>query len=250
MIELLQFFYSTFLLPPGIFIILLVLCCLQAYRYCGRLPKLLTVITLTLYLCSTQWVSDMIIRPLESQYTPPLQPQGDVIVLLGGGALPDIEGVHGLGQLSGFAANRLLTAAHLYQRLRVPILVSGGQVYQTSGWEAEIAKSILIGLGVPQNEIIVENQSRNTTENARYSKELLDQNGFCRPLLVTSAFHMARAVRQFEKAGLSVLPFPADYQANVVPVFTFSQLRPTAGSLQTVSLAAKEYIGLGVSKWY
>lgn len=250
MIELLQFFYSTFLLPPGIFIILLVLCCLQAYRYCGRLPKLLTVITLTLYLCSTQWVSDMIIRPLESQYTPPLQPQGDVIVLLGGGALPDIEGVHGLGQLSGFAANRLLTAAHLYQRLRVPILVSGGQVYQTSGWEAEIAKSILIGLGVPQNEIIVENQSRNTTENARYSKELLERNGLYRPLLVTSAFHMARAVRQFEKAGLSVLPFPADYQANVAPVFTFSQLRPTAGSLQTVSLAAKEYIGLGVSKWY
>lgn len=250
MIHLLQFLYSTFLLPPGIFIVVLVLCCVRVYRDRGRLPKLLATLTVLLYLCSTQWISDMMIRPLESRFIPPLEPQGDVIVMLGGGALPDITGVHGSGELSGFAANRLLAAAHLYRKLDVPILVSGGQVYQTSGREAEIAKSILAGLGVPENKIIVENQSQNTTENAVFSKQLIDLSRLQKPILVTSAFHMARAVRQFEKAGVSVVPFPADYQANPVPVFTFSQLRPTAGALQTVSLAAKEYIGLGVSKWY
>lgn len=251
MLYFLKFVYSTFLLPPGIFIVILAVCCIRQYWKQQRIPKLLLSITAVFYLLSTSLVGDGLIRTLEERYNPPTQLQGDVIVMLGGGALPDVTGVHGLGQLSGSAANRLLTTAQLYHILQMPILVSGGQVYQTSGSEAEIAKAILISLGVPEGKIIVENQSRNTTENAVYSKQLMELNALHKPILVTSAFHMERAVRQFNKTGTQVLPYPTDYQAKrTAEVELAAQLYPSAAALQNVSLAIKEYVGILVSRWY
>lgn len=251
MLYFLKFVYSTFLLPPGIFIVILTGCCIRQYWKQQRIPNLLVSITAVLYLLSTSWMGDGIIRTLEERHNPPMQVQGDVIVMLGGGALPDVTGVHGLGQLSGSAANRLLTTAQLYHVLQVPILVSGGQVYQTSGGEAEIAKAILISLGVPEGKIIVENRSRNTTENAIYSKQLMEVNALHKPILVTSAFHMERAVRQFNKTGIQVLAYPTDYQAKrIAEVELAAQLYPSAAAIQNVSLAVKEYIGILVSRWY
>ncbi len=250
MLQLLQFAYGVLLLPPGIFIVALVIYCIWIYRNQRRLPKGLVILTALLYLLSTSWVGNLFIRPLESRYVPPQQLQGDVIVMLGGGAYPDTPAVQGEGQLTGSAANRLLTAAQLYHKLKVPVLVSGGQVYRTSGQEAEIAKAILMGLGVPENKIIVENQSLNTTENAKYSKRLMDEYSFHAPILVTSAFHMERAIRQFDKVGVKVTPFPADYQANRSTGFEISQLRPSASALENVSIAIKEYAGIMISRWY
>lgn len=251
MLYFLKFVYNTFLLPPGIFIIILAGYCIRQYWKQQRVSHLLLVITAFFYLLSTSLVGDGMVRTLEERHTPPSEVQGDVIVMLGGGALPDVTGVHGLGQLSGSAANRLLTTAQLYHRLQVPVLVSGGQVYQTGGAEAEIAKSILISLGVPAEKIIVEGRSRNTTENAIYSKQLMEVNALHKPILVTSAFHMERAIRQFNKIDIQVLPYPTDYQAKrTVAVELAAQLYPSAAALQNVSLAIKEYIGILVSRWY
>ncbi|XEQ93841.1 hypothetical protein SCACP_27380 [Sporomusa carbonis] len=189
-------------------------------------------------------------RSLESRHRPPQAVSGDVIVVLGGGATADTPNVHGQGHLTGFAANRLLTAVQLQRLINVPIIVSGGQVFASSGKEAEIARHILLGLGVPDDKIIVEGQSLNTTDNAKFTKEILDERGFTRPILVTSAFHMERAVRQFAKFGTAVTPYPTDYQTNTRLIFEWNQLWPRADAFYNTQLAVKEYLGLMAVRWF
>lgn len=97
------------------------------------------------YLSTTAFFSGILIHSLEDKYRPPAQVKGDVIVMLGGGATLDTPNVSGKGNLSGCAANRLLTCLQLYHALRTPLILSGGRVYQTTGCEAEIAGTILLG---------------------------------------------------------------------------------------------------------
>jgi uncharacterized SAM-binding protein YcdF (DUF218 family) len=250
LIYFVKFLYSTFLFPPGIIIVGLFFLCVYLYKKQPNAAKVVGIFTLVFYLCTISLVSDRLIGNLEGKYQVPKPVSGDVIIMLGGGATLDTPNVNGLGHLSGFAANRLLTSAQLYQLLQVPIMISGGKVLETTGCEAEIAKVILMGLGVPEDKIIVENKSLNTTENAMFSKELMNANGFIHPILVTSAFHMQRSVLQFEKVQTTVLPYPTDYQTNVEHKFQPHQLWPSANALLTTSLALKEYVGILAIKWY
>lgn len=250
MLYLLKFLYGTFFLPPGIMIVALLVLAIYLYRRQPGTAKIVMMLTLFFYILTTSFVSDRLMGSLEGKYQPPKSVSGDVIVMLGGGATLDTPNVHGQGHLSGFAANRLLTAAQLYQILHVPIAVSGGKVLDTTGLEADIAKKILVGLGVPAEQIITEDKSLNTTENAKFTKALMEQHGFKRPILVTSAFHMERSVMQFEKVGLTVTPYPTDYQTNVATKFESYQLWPSAGALLDTSIALKEYLGIIAVKWY
>ncbi|MDR3590639.1 MAG: YdcF family protein [Negativicutes bacterium] len=250
MLYLLKFIYGVLLFPPGIFIIALLLAAWWGWRRSGRTAKAVLVITVVFYFCTTGLLAGAVLRSLEGSYAPPGEPRGDVIVMLGGGATLDTPDVGGPGHLSGYAANRLLTTVQLQRKLGVPIIVSGGRVFEDTGLEAEIASRILIGLGVPADKIITETASLNTTQNARYSAALLEQRGLKQPILVTSAFHMRRAVLQFEKAGVAVVPYPADYLVNRSGAFRFSDLWPSAGALQGLVLGLKEYLGLAVIHWY
>lgn len=250
LVYLIKFLYSTFLFPPGIIIVGLVFLCIYLYKKQRKLAKIVGLFTLIFYLCTISLVSDQLIGSLEKTYTVPRPVYGDVIIMLGGGATLDTPNVNGVGHLSGFAANRLLTSAQLYQKLHIPIILSGGKVLATTGCEAEISKVILIGLGVPEEKIIIEDKSLNTTENAMYSKVLLEKYGFKQPVLVTSAFHMKRSVLQFEKTQVTVLPYPTDYQTNIENSFQPHQLWPSATALLDTSLALKEYVGILAVKWY
>ena len=250
LIYFIKFLYNTFLFPPGSIIIALLLLCFYLYRRHYSSAKIVLILTVAFYLTTISLVSDQLIGSLEEKYQPPTKPQGDVIIMLGGGATIDTPNVNGLGHLSGFAAHRLLTCAQLYHRLHLPILVSGGKVLVTTGSEADIAKIILMGLSIPEEKIIVENKSLNTTENAKFTKGLLEEYGFSQPILVTSAFHMKRSVLQFEKVDLSVSPYPTDYQTNLQRKFQPHQLWPSASAMLDVNLALKEYVGILAVKWY
>lgn len=250
LIYFIKFLYSTFLFPPGSIIIALLVLCYYLYRKQAGGAKILILLTVLFYVTTIPLVGDQLIGSLEEKYQPPRDVHGDVIIMLGGGATLDTPNVYGLGHLSGFAANRLLTCAQLYHKLNLPILISGGKVLETTGSEADISKVILMGLGVPEDKIIVENQSLNTTENAKFSKVILVKYGFTQPILVTSAFHMERSVLQFAKVDLPVVPYPTDYQTNLQKKFQPHQLWPAASALQDVSLALKEYVGILAVKWY
>ncbi|SDF31439.1 YdcF family protein [Sporomusa acidovorans] len=251
MLVLIKFLYITFLLPPGLFIVALTVCCFWLYkRRLERGLALLIAVTALLYFISIPLVGDWFMRSLESRYQPPATVQGDVIVVLGGGATADTPNVHGQGHLMGSAANRLLTAAQLYHITDAPIIISGGQVFANSGKEAEIARLILLGLGIPDHKIIMEGQSLNTTDNAKFSTKIMDEYGFKNPILVTSAFHMERAVGQFAKYNTAVLPYPTDYQANTRFIFEWHQLWPRADAFYNSQLAIKEYLGLMAIRWF
>lgn len=250
MLYILKVIYSTFFVPPGIFLILLLALTLRLYRRQRHSAALLFTFTLLFYFCTIPAVADPLIRSLESRYSPPAAFSGDVIVLLGGGATMDTPNLDSHGHLSGYAANRLLTAAQLYHKYQLPIIVSGGKVLETTGTEAEISRTLLLGLGVPDSKIIVENQSLNTTQNAEYSKKMLDTYVFSQPVLVTSAFHMPRAVIQFQKVGVTVTPWPTDYQANVHSKLTWFDFVPASSALTNIALSIKEYLGLAAVKWY
>ena len=226
-------FGASWVLPPGIFIVALFALAWYAWKRRGeqRLAALLFALTFVIYLLCTWFVAERSLGWLEQAYLPPAEPKGDVIIMLGGGAMPDSPDVDGVGALCSSPANRLLTAVRLQRKLGVPILLSGGQVYEDTGAEAKIARRMLIDLGVPEEQILVETRSINTTQNARYSAEILRAHGLTHPILVTSAFHMKRAVLNFEKQGIDVVPYPADYQVTHHPVFHYTKLRPQTEAL-------------------
>ena len=246
----LKFFYQTFLLPPGIFIIILLFLSLWTIRRERILAGVLFAVAILLYLSSILLVSDALIRPLEARYMPPSSISGDAIIILGGGATLDTPNISGAGHLSGTAANRVLTGAELYYLLKVPIILSGGQGYRGSGSEAQIARNILTSLGIPDSKIITEEESRNTFENVMNVKELIKKNGFQQPVLVTSAFHMERSIRQFKKVNQPVIPYPTGYLVNIHSRFEPYQLWPNAEATIKIQVALKEYLGIIISAWY
>ncbi|OPX84868.1 MAG: hypothetical protein A4E53_03701 [Pelotomaculum sp. PtaB.Bin104] len=235
---------SGFLLPPGIIIVILVIYSIWLYRREKFAARLLMLITIIFYLISTNFVGDMMIRSLESRYNPPQSIEGDVIVILGGGATLDTPDIDGLGHPTGATANRLITGARLYHALGVPIIVAGGQVFEDTGNEANIAKRILLGLGLPENKIIIEDTSLNTRENVQNVKGILEENLFQKPVLVTSAFHMERSLRNFSKLNINVQPFPTDYRSNINMNMSVNKFIPSYGALYNFSIGMREYLGI------
>lgn len=248
-----------FLLPPGIMVVLLVTGSLW-FRHLKPLSGVTLVAAVLLYVISIPLTADAIMRHLESRYAPvnpnAIQPPGtplshgetgglkaDVLIMLGAGATLDTPGIGGTGNLFGSGANRLLTTADLYRVTKLPIIVSGGQVFPDDGNEAQIAKRELLLLGVPAAKVIAEDKSKNTTQNAVFTKQLMQQYGFHHPLLITSAFHMPRAVLDFQQQGVTVLPYPTDYQVSQSFHLYVNQFVPSAKSLALLSTALHEYLG-------
>lgn len=227
-------FGASWILPPGIFIILLIALTVRLVKINSRLAVFVGAGTLIFYLLCTGLVAEFFMGRLERVYSPPekLEETGaDVIIFLGGGAFKDVQDVDGVGGLSSSAASRLLTAVRIQKILNVPIILSGGQVYDDSGEEAIIADRILQSLGVPQEKIILEPESLNTTQNAIYSAEIMREKNFHKPLLVTSAFHMRRAVLNFSQQGFEIIPYPTNFTVPHDTKFHYTKLRPQASAL-------------------
>ncbi|MBR5381088.1 MAG: YdcF family protein [Oscillospiraceae bacterium] len=227
-------FGAAVLLPPGLFMLISFWLSVRIWRRGERgIAGALLATTLAFYALSTPLVSSSLMRNLEAAYSPPEKPEGDVIVCLSGGATLDTPDLGGSGGLSEGSSARLLAAARLYHHLHVPVLYTGGRVFKDSGPEAEIARRILLDLGVPEKDIILETESLTTGQNAKYSAEIIRARGFVKPLLVTSAFHMKRSVLNFAKHGIEVTPFPAGYRVNTKPrVFHYMWLSPQASALE------------------
>ena len=229
-------FGASWILPPGIFIVLFFLIagyCLRV-RHDPKTAAMIAALTFIFYLFSISFIAEKMIGSLESVYKPPEDinnVDADVIIMLGGGALPDMPDIDGEGTLCSSPANRLLTAVRLQRLLHVPILLSGGQVYSDTGAEAKIASRVLKSLGVEDKDIIMETRSINTTQNAKFSAEILQERNLHKPILVTSAFHMRRSVLNFEQQGIKVIPYPTDYMVTHSPVFHYTKLRPQSEAL-------------------
>jgi len=235
---------AAFLLPPGMIILLLAWLNIRLYQKKHGCAKWFSLVIIMFYLMTTSYVSDGLMRSLEKRYMPTQNVHGDVIIMLGGGATGDTPDIDGVGNLSGSAANRLLTAARLQKKLNVPLIVSGGKVFEDTGTEAVVSQRILWGLGVPQDKIITEDQSLTTTQNALYVKQIIENRQFKQPILVTSAFHMPRSVMNFHQVGLTVEPYPADYKVNVNSYLSVFKFWPNSGAFSNTCIALWEYVGM------
>jgi uncharacterized SAM-binding protein YcdF (DUF218 family) len=127
------------------------------------------------------------------------------------------------------------------------ILLSGGSGFVNfQDWkESGLIASVLLKSGVPEVDIILENGSRNTYENATLSNNILkDKKYGSRFLLITSAFHMRRSLLCFEKVNLKVEPFSVDTRsANYINTLD-KIIQPDAECLTQWDLLLHEWIGI------
>lgn len=189
-------------------------------------------------------VSQAVRSRLEALHAPVVLadvPTAAVMVVLGGGVAP-AERPGGLPDLL-IDADAVWQAARLFQAGKAPrVLLSGGRVASSSTTsEASAMQAFLLDLGVPEGAMLLEEQSRNTRQNAGLCARLLQPLGCTDILLVTSALHMARAKALFEAQGLHVTPVPTDPEARRrVPVLDWV---PDTLALDGSARAFKEYVG-------
>lgn len=144
------------------------------------------------------------------------------------------------------AGERFTAAAELARRyLEARILLSGGAGHLLPGnlqTESALGKDLLVRIGVSASRIEIEEQSRNTCENAFDSKAIAGPKVGEQWILVTSASHMPRAVACFRAAHFPVIPYPVDYRTDRTDLWQPS--KSIADGLEDADLAAHEWTGL------
>ena len=233
---------TAFILPPGIFIVALAGMAVWLRKRNRAGSRICTGLAAIMWICSCNMVSDVLNRPLEYAYSAPAAPAGDVIIVLGGGAYNNDEIFSAGERLQPASLERESAAALVQKKTGLPVIVSGGAVFSDMP-EAEASAKYLIELGVPANSVITEDQSRDTMENARFSRKLCVKKGYKKIILLTSASHMPRAVYSFKKAGFAdIVPFPVSRTVQKKVKLYYHDLLPL--SLNGVAHALNEYIGL------
>ncbi len=225
---------SYFILPPGLIILVLLFI---SYLTKGRerlASRLSFATAILLYAISIEPVKDFLYRPLDFAYRKPESVQADVIVVLGGGTYNNRE-------LKGSSFKRVIEGFLLYKELSVPIVLSGGASTGLTP-ESLIMKNLLMEFGVDERFIYADTKSRDTMENAIYVQEICRQINCKRILLVTSGFHMRRAVRTFREFGFEVIPYPVDIRYE--GVYNLYSYFPKYTTLKDSTIALREYIGI------
>ena len=170
-------------------------------------------------------------------------PNADAIVVLSG-ILTSIEGEGGL-QTEWLDPDRYFGGLKLYQVGKAPILIfTRGQLPWTdkSVPEGDYLKAKAIEDGVPETAILLTEIVQNTEEEAVATRGLLQTKPDASILLVTSAFHMPRAMDVFKAQGLNVTPYPVDFKVRAEQT-TFMSYLPSAGALTQASLFVREMLG-------
>jgi len=194
-------------------------------------------------------IGNVMMLNLEQRFPPWDAARGEPagIVVLGGALSPEISAARGAAALNE-AAERLTAAVELarrYPNARIVYSGGSGNLLHSDVSEADQALPQFEKLGLVRARVLLESRSRNTAENAVFSKRLAKPKPGERWLLVTSAHHMPRAVACFRRAGFAVEPYPVDWRTRGRDDLTepFGSL---AGGLARADAAAKEYVGLFV----
>jgi uncharacterized SAM-binding protein YcdF (DUF218 family) len=237
-----------FLIVPSNFLIVLGIAGIallgSRFFHIGRSLLLVTVFFIALLAVFP--IGSLLLLPLENRFPQwnPAQGMPSGIIVLGGAIDSSISAGRNQIELDD-AADRITSAVELARKYPTArIVFSGGNGDLRAGPpESDFAVRMLENLGVPRERIRLESQSRNTAENAAFTKRLIDPKPGERWLLVTSARHMPRAIGSFRQAGFPVEAYPVDYQlAGSEDIWTFP------GSLlervRRTDMAVREWLGL------
>lgn len=241
-----MFFYLSkfiyfFIIPFNWLIVILF------WRLITKSQKVKRVLNFVLLILFLFFGNEVIFATLTNAWQPKqvLLPSGSHYqagILLGGLASFDKNGA---GFLNG-AASRLVETAILYKAGKInKVVISGGAVYNDRPTEAPFLKKKLIDIGLPADDIIIEQQSRTTLENAAYTKLLLDSLKMHGPfVLITSAMHMKRAEKVFTKAGITVIGYPSHYTSLDRKFYLLDYIIPKAYVIDNWGGLLKEVVGL------
>jgi len=223
-------FFCLFLITLGIFL---------------RSKKISLSGVILIILCSLPVVSNNLIYYLEKDYKL-LKPSeinpADAIVVLSGMVQPvkTDQNIH--YEFSG-SVDRILAGIDLYKNNKSSFLIlTRGRVPWSAGIpEGEYLKEFAIRFGIPEQNILLTSEVQNTDQEAKAVKNILPDNKK-NIILVTSAFHMPRAIKVFNAAGLKPIPFAVDFKFSSEKVTVMSFL-PSAGSFKLTSFFVREMIG-------
>jgi uncharacterized SAM-binding protein YcdF (DUF218 family) len=239
---------AVFVLPVGATLILV------SVGLWARRRILIWVGLAVLWLCSTPLVSDALIRVVEGRAVriPATDaPRADAVVVLGGGRIvaPGKAAISEWGD-----PDRFFGGVELYRAGKAPLLVftGGWQSWEPSASpEGEVLAQYARGMGVAADSVVTTGRVSNTAQEAAAVALLLrarrtagaDAGSATTVLLVTSAYHMARARRLFQHAGLKVEPFPVDFQVSAARTLSVLDFLPNAEALMETERAGHELYG-------
>jgi uncharacterized SAM-binding protein YcdF (DUF218 family) len=192
-------------------------------------------------------VPDALLRALESSSSVPaastVEAQQGVIVLGGAVGHPDSFLAHGQVPL-GEAAERMTVPVGLMRKHpHLQLIFSGGEgrLLTTGTTESVLAQAFYEEQGLDMRRVTFEDGSRTTRENAQQVAQLLGKACAEPWLLVTSAWHMPRALAEFEAVGCAVTPYPVDFRTGASTAWTEYSL---AYSLVRWQVALHEWLGI------
>lgn len=237
-----------FALPSNVLIALGVLGLLLMPTRFARAGRRLAVIALVL-VAIAGWspLGNMLILPLEERFPPWDASRGAPagIICLGGAVDTVVSPVRGEVALNE-AAERMTAIAGLVRRYpQAHLLFSGGsgRLIYDGPTEAELAVRLFESFGIEKSRIILESKSRDTDENARFTKELVQPKPEERWLVVTSAHHMPRAIGAFRAVGFPIEAFPVDYRTRGA-IDLARPFSPLSDGLRRTDTAMREWVGL------
>jgi uncharacterized SAM-binding protein YcdF (DUF218 family) len=215
---------------------------------------LITIGTLLLFLFSYDAVPNHLLKPLEQRFPPiMLDSRANAaidtssvkwVVLLGGGHTMD-RNLPVTSELSEESLVRLIESIRIYKKIPgSKIILSGGAVFDRYP-EAETLSRAAQIMNVPASDIVLDNDSRDTEEQAVRIRSLVNNDRF---ILVTSAYHMPRSVALFNKAGLHPIPAPTNHMVLKKKYIRPNDFYPSSSALQKTERAIHEYLGLVWSK--
>lgn len=214
--------------------------------------KLVLGITVFVYVISNSFIVDELVRAWEYEdddiYLKTTK--YDMVIVLGGmGRIDERQNRFDFG----FSGDRLFQTLELYHKGRVKkLLITGGSgsISKPHHREAMYVRNYLKTIQIPDSNIIIENDSKNTYENAIYTKRILDSLEFKGSiLLVTSSFHMRRSVAIFEKAGYTNITPYVTNKITGLRKFQFDYcFIPNVEAVWGLNLVLHEMIGYGIYK--
>jgi uncharacterized SAM-binding protein YcdF (DUF218 family) len=212
---------------------------------CGR--RLTTLGAAVLLVMAFGPVGHMLAVPLETRF--PSQPDDidppDGIIVLGGAVDQALTAIHDRVSF-GQAADRVIAPIALlrrYPKARLVFTGGAGTLRATTLTEAWAVRRFWRAVGVDEGNVVYEDRSRNTFENAVFSRELVKPRESERWLLITSAMHMPRAVGVFRKAGFPVIAYPVDFRTNG-EFWSVGVPGDTGSAIAMLEYAMHEWVGL------
>ncbi|MBI2482794.1 YdcF family protein [Candidatus Uhrbacteria bacterium] len=243
---------GTIFMPPTLIVLGFVMAWICAIRRSWRSTIIaLGATTLAFYLLAIEPIAGVLAWSLERAYQQPVavteHRDAAVIVVLGSGA-GKAEGYRPIAELGDASWRRLWRAFTLHRELggTVPILYVGGSgnPFDPVSQEAALAQSYAIAMGVPKEQFWIETESRNTYENAVAVQRILRERHIAAPVfLVTSAWHLRRAVAVFDRLGMQAVPVAADFRGGEWH-FDFLRFFPSVEALETSVADIREWVGI------